>query len=221
MGCSCSEFEGMADRQFTAAKAAKELQAYRRGRLVATTRLLRDAIVQTGMNHGTLLDIGGGVGALTFELLDRGLKGAVIADASAAYVTAAREEAVRRNRAPVVEVVHGDILELPLVRASVVTLDRVVCCYPSYEPMLEHAVRRAENVVALSYPHDRWYVRGFTWIENSSRARKNGFRTFVHPPVRMQQIVQRAGFELATRRSTFVWSIDVFVRRGALPNRGS
>ena len=206
----------MADWQFTATKAAKELQAYRRGRLGATTRLLRDGIVQTGLNHGTLLDIGGGVGALTFELLDRGLRRAVIADASAAYVAAAREEAVRRNRALDIEVVHGDILQLSLARASVVTLDRVVCCYPSYEPMIEYAVRRAENVVALSYPRDRWYVRGVMRIENASRARKSGFRTFVHPPVRMQQLVQGAGFELATRRSTFVWTIDVFVRREAL-----
>jgi magnesium-protoporphyrin O-methyltransferase len=202
----------MADRQFTATKAAKELQAYRTGRLGATTRLLRDGIVQTGWNHGTLLDIGGGVGALTFELLDRGLTRAVVADASAAYATAAREEAARRNRTSSVEVVHGDILLLPLGRASVVTLDRVVCCYPHYEPMLERAAQHAEHVVALSYPNDRWYVRVITWFENARRTRTSGFRTFVHPPDRMQRIVQRAGFELATRRSTFVWTIDVFVR---------
>jgi hypothetical protein len=44
-GCSCSAFQAAADRQFTADKAATELQAYRQDRLVPTTRRLRDGIV--------------------------------------------------------------------------------------------------------------------------------------------------------------------------------
>jgi hypothetical protein len=63
----------MADRHFTAEKAAKELRAYRRGHLGPTTRLLRDSIGELGLGHGSLLDIGGGVGALAFELLNRGV----------------------------------------------------------------------------------------------------------------------------------------------------
>jgi tRNA1(Val) A37 N6-methylase TrmN6 len=213
MICSCCDFARAVDQQFNADKAAKELRAYRKGKLGATTRLLRDAIVQTGVNGGSLLDIGGGVGALAFELLDRGFTRAVIAEASAAYVAAAEEEAARRSRASSIEVVHGDVVQLPLTPATVVTLDRVVCCYPYYEPMLENALPRAEKVLALSYPKDRWYVRAVMSFDNARRARKNGFRTFVHPPLRMQEMIQRAGFTLAARRSTFVWTIDVFVRQ--------
>jgi hypothetical protein len=29
----------------------------------------------------------------------------------------------------------------------------------------------------------------------------------------MQQVIERAGFELARRRTTAMWTIDVFVRR--------
>ena len=85
--------------------------------------------------------------------------------------------------------------------------------------MLERALQHAENVFAVSYPNDRWYVRVVTSFENARRARKSGFRTFVHPPARMQQIIQEAGFQLAMRRSTFVWTADVFVRRAASPDQ--
>lgn len=217
MLCSCCDFERAADGQFTATKAAKELQAYRKGRLGPTTRLLRDGVVQAGLNQGSLLDIGGGVGALTFELLARGVTSAIIAEASAAYVATARDEANRRGQAGCVQVVRGDMLRIatPLPSANLVTLDRVVCCYPSYESMLDEALRHATRGFALSYPRDRWYVRAVMWFDNVRRARKNGFRTFVHPPVRIQEIIQEAGFRLTSRRFTLAWTIDVYVRSTA------
>ena len=97
MLCSCCDFERAADGKFTATKAAKELQAYRKGRLGPTTRLLRDGVVQAGLNQGSLLDIGGGIGALTFELLERGMTRATLAEALAAYVATVRDKATRRG----------------------------------------------------------------------------------------------------------------------------
>jgi SAM-dependent methyltransferase len=215
MPCSCADFGGAAERQFTAIKAAKELKAYRRGRIGPTTRRLRDGLAEAGLTHGTLLDIGGGVGALTFELLDRGVKSATVLEASSAYAAAAQDEAIRRTRGPAVNVVHGDFLELSekLPSVDVVTLDRVVCCYPWYESLLDQALLHAKQGFAVSYPRDRWYVRAVMWFDNAKRARKSGFRTFVHPPRDMQRIIERAGFSLARRRHTPIWAVDVFVKR--------
>ena len=214
MFCSCSEYQHAAERQFTAKKAAKELEAYRHGTLNPTTRLLRDGLLEAGLNRGSLLDIGGGIGALTFELLDRGVTRATVTDAASAYVQAVGEEAARRNRSALVHIVHGDLLNVAekLASATVVTLDRVVCCYPFYEPMLQAATRHAERGFAFSYPRDRWYVRTALWIENARRARKSGFRAFVHPPGEMQRIIEDSGFELVSRRKTAVWAIEIFQR---------
>lgn len=215
MPCGCCDYRSAADLQFTSDKAAKELRAYQKGQLGPTTRLLRDGIVELGLSEGSLLDIGGGVGALTFELLERGVGAAIVADASIAYVRAAREEAIRRHRTRSVRIVYGDVLQLSpeLPTVSLVTLDRVVCCYPSYQAMIEEAMRHAERAIALSYPRDRWFVRAAMWVENARRARKSPFRTFVHPPASMQELIEQAGFELARRRSTAMWTADVFVRR--------
>jgi magnesium-protoporphyrin O-methyltransferase len=139
-----------------------------------------------------------------------------VVDASSAYLAAASEEASRRDRSPSTEFVHGDFLAMAskLSSASVVTLDRVVCCYPLYEPLLEHALQLAKTGFAMSYPRDRWFVRAGIWFENAMRRRRgNPFRAFVHPPSEMMRIVERAGFELASRRRTPAWSSDVFVKR--------
>jgi len=214
MMASCCDFRDAAARQFTARKAAKELQAYRNGRLGPTTRLIRDGVVASELNQGSLLDIGGGIGALTFELLGCGMTKAVVADASAAYVAAAREEASRRGQTASTTVIHGDLLDVAeqLPAADLVTLDRVVCCFPGYEPMLDEAAHHAVRGLAVSYPRDRWFVRAGMWVENARRAHKSGFRTFVHPPVLIREAIERAGFRLSWRRTTVMWAVDVFQR---------
>ena len=212
---SCCAFEETVDEQFTSKKAGQELERYRRKGAGPTTRLLIEGLSQAGMVEGTLLDIGAGVGGLTFELLDRGMRRAVIVEASTAYAAAASDEAARRGRANHIELTRGDFLDVAgtIPTASVVTLDRVICCYPLYEPLLSEALRHAERGFAFSYPRDRWYVRAGMRVENALRRRKTAFRTFVHPASRMRAIIADAGFELVRHRHTFIWSADVFVRR--------
>jgi len=99
-----------------------------------------------------------------------------------------------------------------LPAADLVTLDRVVCCFPGYEPMLDEATRHAVRGLAVSYPLDRWFVRAGMWVENARRAHKSGFRTFVHPPALIRVAIERAGFRLSWRRTTVMWAVDVFQR---------
>jgi magnesium-protoporphyrin O-methyltransferase len=215
MPCACATYCDAAERQFTKQKADAELQQYRAKGAGTTTRRLRDALTEAVALDGTLLDIGAGIGALTFELLDRGVTQAIALDASAAYVASARAEAERRAVSDRVRFIHADFVgrEDDVGTAAIVTMDRVVCCFPSYEPLLGRAVRHAERAFAYSYPRDRWYVRLATRAENATR-RKGDFRTFVHPPERMERIIQDAGFELVSRRTSLIWSIDVFARTG-------
>jgi magnesium-protoporphyrin O-methyltransferase len=215
MACSCCGFGDTADQHFTAEKVAKELRQYRQKGPGPTTRGLQEGLATAGLNQGTLLDIGGGLGILSLGLLDAGMSRAVVVDASSAFLAAASEEAARRGRSASTQFIQGDFLAVAgqLAPSTVVALDRVVCCYPFYEPLLEQALQRAERGFAFSYPRDRWYVRLGVWLENALRHwRGNAFRTFVHPPPKMIQMVERAGFTLASRRRTLSWSCDAFVK---------
>jgi len=153
---------------------------------------------------------------LSLELLAAGFSRAVVVDASAAYLAAASEEAARRGRSASTAFVQGDFLAVAsqLASSTVLTLDRVVCCYPFHEPLLQQAVQLAECGFAFSYPRDRWFVKLGVWLGNAlRRLRGNPFRTFVHPPLEMTRMTERTGFTLASRRCTLSWSSDVFIRR--------
>lgn len=215
MTCSCGCFSDTAEEEFNTKKVVKELQRYRRNGIGATTRMLRDGLASAGLIDGVVLDIGGGFGALTFELLERGVSRVTVVEASSAYLTAASDEAARRERTADVELVRGDFLDVAegIPTASVVTLDRVICCYPFYERLLTAALTHAARGFAFSYPRDRWYVRAGVRLENAIQHRQTIFRTFVHPPSRMRQLVQEAGFDLVGHRQTLTWSADVFMRR--------
>lgn len=216
-GCCRSPFECAADQQFNQKKVAQDLRRYRQKGPGPTTRLLVEGLVQSSAPvTGTVLDIGSGIGGLTFALLERGASSAVAVDASTAYVSAAREEAAKRGRADAVRLVHADFVaaasELP--SASIVTLDRVLCCYPSCIRLLEAAVAHAERCLALSYPRDVWYVRGAIGMENGQRRMaRNSFRTFVHPVALIEDTITRAGLRLSSRRESWMWSADVYVRQ--------
>jgi magnesium-protoporphyrin O-methyltransferase len=214
MSCCGSGFSATVDQQFDAKRAARDIDRYRKTGADSTTRLLRTALAAQGRVEGSLLDVGCGVGALTFELLNLGINRATGVDASTAYLAAAAEEASRSGRANVVEFVHGDFLNVAaqLPSATIVTLDRVICCYPAYEPMLKAALQRAERFLALSYPRDEWYVRAGIGLENTMRRLKhNPFQAFVHPASKMSRIIDRAGFQLASRNRTLMWCADVYL----------
>jgi Methyltransferase domain len=215
MTCSCCAFGNTADEHFDEEKVAKELRQFRRKGPGPTTRALREGLLSARVRHGTLLDIGGGLGILSLELLDAGCSRAVVVEASSAYLAAASEEAARRGRSASIEFVHGDFVAVAsqLAPATTVTLDRVVCCYPFYEPLLEQALRLAERGFAFSYPRDRWYVRLGIRLENALRRRRgNPFRTFLHPAAEMTRLIERAGFTRVSSHRTLSWSSDVFVK---------
>jgi tRNA1(Val) A37 N6-methylase TrmN6 len=213
-GCGCA-FTGDANRQFNPAKVAGELKRYRENGPGVTTRLLIEGIVQSNSLGRSVLDIGAGFGSLAFALLERGASSAVAVDASSAYVEAAQREAAYQGRTGAIRFVLGDFVDVAagLPPASTVTLDRVVCCYPAFEQLLTAALAHTERCLALSYPRSTWYVRAAMAMENGQRRLTgNPFRTFVHPVTLIENLITRAGLRLSSRRKTWVWTADVYVR---------
>ena len=82
---------------FSSREAEDDLKRYRKNGPDPTTRALIDAIVAEGVEGASLLDIGGGVGAIQLGLLAAGAARAESVDASEAYVSVARSEAARRG----------------------------------------------------------------------------------------------------------------------------
>ena len=219
MSC-CSTFCAATQRQFSSRVAARDLARYRRKGPDATSRILRDLIMASTAAGGTLLDIGAGVGPLTFELMRSGFRRATAVEASPAYAASGREETGRQGHNGVVDWVEGDFVALAadLPGADVVTLDKVVCCYPNYESLLEAAMNHVGQSLGLSYPRDRWIVRVVMALENGlRRIRGEAFRTFVHSPSDMSALLRARGFDLVARKTTIPWCLEVYRRAHAGP----
>ena len=206
------------DDVFGAKRAKSDLKRYRRKGPAKTTRLLIDALRSVGVQHQTLLDIGGGIGVISNELLAAGAESAVHVEAADAFVGAAREEATRRGHGSRVRVLRGDFVTLSreIPPADVVTLDRVICCYPNVEQLVTTSVAHARRAYGIVIPREHGLTRlmamGINFVFRISRSE---FRFYIHPWRDIEQLIGRAGLSLHSVRETAIWRVAVFTATAA------
>ncbi len=213
MSC-CGHCEGI-ETEFDSWTAASDLRRYRGKGPLPSTRILLQALRREGIGGMTLLDIGGGVGAIHHELLDSGASSATHVDASTAYLAAAREEARRRGHESRVRLLYGDFVELApeIPPADIVTLDRVICCYPEMERLVGLSAARARRLYGLVYPRDTWWMRRtFPLMNLYHRARRCPFRVYLHPTEAVDEVTRGEGLEQVFYRATVVWQVVVYAR---------
>lgn len=199
---------------YNAHKAASELRRYRSKGPIPSTRTLIDALKTEGIEGATLLDIGGGIGAIQHELLAAGVAHATSIDASDAYIQSAQQESQRRGLTGRVSYHHGDFVELvdTIPPADIVTLDRVINVYPDWTRLVQAAAARARRFLGLVYPRDTLPVRIVVAVMNLVV-----WRGPVHASVRRQKAVEGVvggtGFVRHFSQATGPWQVAVYRRR--------
>jgi magnesium-protoporphyrin O-methyltransferase len=209
---SCPQCEGI-ELVFDEESIAKERKFYERDGADKTTLWLVEAIKEAGVEGLSLLDIGGGLGAIQHELLSAGAKKATHVDASSAYIEAAKEEAKQRKLSDKIEWRHGDFVDLAseLDSAGVVTLDRVICCYDNMVGLVGNSVKLAERYYGVVYPRNLWWAKiGFRLINLVERIMGNPFRTFMHSSEKVDALITKAGFARTYSRNTFLWQVQLY-----------
>jgi magnesium-protoporphyrin O-methyltransferase len=210
--CHC----GATEQQFDRGIAQRDLRRFLRRGPDPATRQLLDAVLQSSLPPDpTLLDIGGGIGAIQHVLLDHGFAHATQIDASQAYLAAAAAESARRGHSSRVTFAHGDFRAVAptTAPADLVTLDRVVCCDPDYVGLLEAAAAHARRLLAFTYPRARWSARTVVATMNAWRhLRGDPFRAYVHPPAAMKAVLERGGLRPRWTGGTWIWSAELFER---------
>ena len=209
--CQCQGIEGLFSQQYV----NKELWRYLAKGPDKTTRMLTEAIKEEGVDGLTLLDIGGGVGAIQHDLLAAGIQEVISVEASTAYLTVSKAEAQRRGLADHVSYFHGDFVDLAsnIPPADIVTLDRVICCYHDMEKLVDLSAVRARKLYGLVYPRDTWWVKIGLAIQNLYfRLRRSHYRAFAHPTQAVDALLESSGFRRQVYRQTAVWQAVVYTR---------
>lgn len=210
----CPQCVGV-EKLFNEKYAQRELKRYRRKGPAKSTCLLIEAIKTEGVQGLSLLDIGGGVGAIQLELLKSGVRIATDVDAAPAYLKIARDEAERRGFADRVEYHSGDFVEEAddIDPADIVTLDRVICCYPDMPRLVSLSAAKAGKIYGLVYPRLNLLMRFARPIINfHNLIKRSPFRFYLHSPAEVDRILQDCGFIRRGQSRTPLWQIVVFVR---------
>ncbi len=195
--------------------ARRELRRYLRKGPAGSTRRLIDALAAGGVEGRTFLDIGGGIGAIQCELMARGAKGGTGVDASPAYLQAARAEAVRRGYGDRIRHVGGDFtfLASDLEAADLVTLDRVLCCYPDMPALLAAAAPLSRTALGLVFPRSTWLTRtGVALVNAVQRLRRHPFRVHIHDPQRVEALLAHHGFGQRLLHEGRLWRVELYRR---------
>ena len=212
---TCSQCQGI-ETLFNKRRATKELSRYRKKGPRKTTRILIRAVESGGVDGMSLLDIGGGIGAIQHELIKAGASGAIDVDASTAFIEAARDETERQGHADRVKYLYGDFVNLAsdIPEADIVTLDKVICCYHDMVALVKLSSAKARRVYGLVFPRDTWWMRlanpfqnFFLWILRTP------FRVYIHRTDAVDAAVRVSGLERKFYRRTSLWQVVVYVRK--------
>jgi magnesium-protoporphyrin O-methyltransferase len=204
------------DALFGDAFARKTAARYRRRGLDKTARRMVEFLEARGVRDATVLEVGGGVGAIQLELLTRGAHRAVNLELSPAYDDEAQRLLAERGLRDRVERRLHDIAADPdgVEPADVVVLHRVVCCYPDYERLLAAAADHARRLLVFSHPRRNVASRLFVAAQNLAfRLARKEFRTFAHPPDAMRAVLQARGLEPTFRHRGPIWTVQGTERR--------
>jgi magnesium-protoporphyrin O-methyltransferase len=127
----------------------------------------------------------------------------------------ATEEAQRLGHSEQVKFIHADFTDVAdeLPQVDVVTLDRVVCCYPNMRALLKAASSKSRKAIAMTYPRDVWWTRAAVKVANFFQGlRKDPFRVFVHPVSEMEALLKAEGLKRVSTRRLFVWEMSLYKR---------
>ncbi len=200
---------------FSGRFARRQLRRYRRRGLTPAAQGIVDFATSQGIAGAAVLEIGGGVGQLQVELLQRGASRVTNLEISEGYEDDAAEllestgltDRVRRRILDIAQ--EPDLVE----PADVVVLHRVVCCYPDYARLLKAAAGHARRMLVFSHPAANLVNRVQFGAENAYRwMSRNDFRAFIHPPDAMARAAASDGMSVAYRSHRWDWDVVGLIR---------
>ncbi len=200
---------------FSEKSARAATRRYRAKGLDVTSRRIVNLLLERGVEGSTVLEVGGGIGAIQIELLRGGASHAVSVELTPTYEGAAstllREIGLQdRVERKVMDFVEG---AAQVEAADIVIMNRVVCCYPDMPRLTGAAADRTRRVLVMSFPKERWWTRLLLSLGNLGlRLARREFRAFLHPPDRILRTAEQHGLRTLVDRPGLFWEVAALER---------
>ncbi len=202
---------------FSERSARAEAKRYRRKGLDATSRRIFDVVRKEGVEGRTVLEVGGGIGAIQIELLKAGAARAISVELTPTYED---EAAALLREAGLEERVERRIMDFAAADAAVegadiVIMNRVICCYPDMPRLAGAASDHARELLVMSFPKRTWWMRIAMLFGNAILGvTRREFHIFLHSPKSILATSEQHGLRAVLSESGVVWTVAA-LRRAA------
>jgi len=204
---------------FSERNARADAKRYRRKGLDSTSRQIVEFVKAKGVENRTVLEVGGGIGAIQIELLKAGA-----ARATSIELTPTYEEVAARlvDEAGFSGRVDRKVMDFAdaagqLEAADVVIMNRVICCYPDMPRLAGAAADRTRQLLVVSYPRETWWMRiGLTLGNSALRVARREFQVFLHPTKNIIATSEQHGLRTVLNQTGAFWTVAGFSRMAPL-----
>jgi Methyltransferase domain len=202
---------------FNEKEALNNLKSYKKKGPNKTTRKLLKALVNENPSGLTLLDIGGGIGVIQIELLKNGLLKSTDVDTSQSYINTSKRLMKENGFDDKAGYVHADFTDCykDIEEHDIVTLEKVVCCYPDTKDLINHSAGKSKKYYGLVYPMNGIIFKmAFGFLNLYLKIKKNPFRVFNHTESMIDGLICKNGFQRIYYGKSFPWKIALYERVG-------
>lgn len=200
---------------FSEKSAHAAAKRYRKKGLDPTSRRIVDLLLDHGVEGRTVLEVGGGIGAVQIELLRAGAGRAVSVELTPTYEEAASTLLREVGLADRVERRVVDFVEagIEVEAADIVVMNRVICCYPDMPKLAGAAADRTRGLLVMSFPKMRWWTRLLVAGGNFAfRVARREFQVFLHSPEGIRGTAELHGLRVQMDRPGLFWEIAALER---------
>ncbi len=204
-----------ADLFFNKKTAAKEYRKYLKKGPSRVTAKIIEQLDSQNVGGKSMVDVGGGIGALQWWFLQKGGNKTTDIDASSGYLKQAENHASKNGWQDKTHFIMGDCTDVykEIEDPHFITLDKVVCCYPNYKEILELTCEKSTGHISLSYPMDGIISQTLRWFGDLYfRLVKNPYRPFVHPVKDIRNVFAERGYQRIAHDLAFPWHVETYAR---------
>ncbi|HET9781896.1 MAG TPA: methyltransferase domain-containing protein [Candidatus Dormibacteraeota bacterium] len=200
---------------FSERSAQSQANRYRRRGLDGPSRRIVDYLKKRGVEGRTLLEVGGGIGAVQLELLKAGAARATSIELTPTYERVASELLAEAGLTDRVERRVMDFAQSSgqVADADIVIMNRVVCCYPDMPRLTAAAAAHARQTLVMTFPKHNWWTRAGLGAGNALLwLMRREFHIFVHRPADIIATSRSHGLHPAVDDSGFLWKLAALHR---------
>lgn len=212
MGCCTTEGT---DLMFSA-QARRYAKRLRKNGLDRAQRSILHVLENVGVMGKSILEVGCGVGGLHLTLVKKGAGSAVGVEISAGMIEEAKKLAMEFGVAERTSYRHGDLISANggIPQSDIVILDKVLCCCPDPETLIEISAAKAGMLYAVSYPRNSWFAAiGFTIAQWVGTLFRWSFHPYYHRPARLDGMITQQGLQQVDAHTTPIWQVKLFRRK--------